>query len=49
MKGFVEIQFKSDYFKLDNFTQIFDLGEGQVPQGGATQPQPQQQPPAGGQ
>ncbi|MGK7953857.1 MAG: hypothetical protein AB4063_01105 [Crocosphaera sp.] len=47
MTGFVEIKFKSDYFKLDNFTQIFDLGEGQVPQGGATQPQ--QQPPAGGQ
>ncbi|NEP86276.1 MAG: hypothetical protein F6K18_05255 [Okeania sp. SIO2C2] len=49
MTGFVEIQFKSDYFKLDNFTQIFDLGEGQVPQGGTTQPQPQQQPPAAGQ
>ncbi|HAC65496.1 MAG TPA: hypothetical protein DCF68_18685 [Cyanothece sp. UBA12306] len=46
LTGSVEIQFKSDYFKLDNFTQIFDLGEGQVPQGGATQPQ--QQPPAGG-
>ena len=39
LKGAVEIQFKSDYFKLDNFTQIFDLGEGQVPQGAATQPQ----------
>ncbi len=49
MTGFVEIQFKSDYFKLDNFTQIFDLGEGQVPQGGTTQAQPQQQPPAAGQ
>ncbi len=33
MGGSVEIQFKSDYFKLDNFTQIFDLGAGQVPQG----------------
>lgn len=41
LKGAVEIQFKSDYFKLDNFTQIFDLGEGQVPQNPATQPQPQ--------
>ena len=39
LKGSVEIQFKSDYFKLDNFTQIFDLGKGQVPQGAATQPQ----------
>jgi len=39
LKGSVEINFKSDYFKLDNFTQIFDLGEGQVPQGAATQPQ----------
>ncbi|MDJ0590874.1 MAG: hypothetical protein QNJ72_12895 [Pleurocapsa sp. MO_226.B13] len=39
LKGAVEIQFKSDYFKLDNFTQIFDLGERQVPQGAATQPQ----------
>ena len=39
LKGSVEIQFKSDYFQLDNFTQIFDLGEGQVPQGAATQPQ----------
>ncbi|MEL6501582.1 MAG: hypothetical protein AAFQ23_09285 [Cyanobacteria bacterium J06623_1] len=38
LKGSVEIQFKSDYFKLDNFTQIFDLGEGQVPTGGATPP-----------
>lgn len=47
LKGSVEIQFKSDYFKLDNFTQIFDLGEGQVPQGAATQPQ--QTPPAEGQ
>ena len=47
LKGSVEIQFKSDYFKLDNFTQIFDLGEGQVPQGAATQPQ--QQPSADGQ
>ncbi|MDH6097493.1 hypothetical protein NWP21_01265 [Anabaenopsis sp. FSS-46] len=33
LKGLVEIQFKSDYFKLDNFSQIFDLGRGQVPQG----------------
>ena len=33
MGGSVEIQFKSDYFKLDNFAQIFDLGAGQVPQG----------------
>ncbi|NEQ76489.1 MAG: hypothetical protein F6K23_27715 [Okeania sp. SIO2C9] len=39
LKGSVEIQFKSDYFKLDNFTQIFDLGKGQVPQGGATESQ----------
>ncbi|MFB2817398.1 hypothetical protein [Umezakia ovalisporum] len=39
LQGSVEIQFKSDYFKLDNFTQIFDLGERQVPQGAATQPQ----------
>ena len=39
LQGSVEIQFKSDYFQLDNFTQIFDLGEGQVPQGAATQPQ----------
>ncbi|MEL6440783.1 MAG: hypothetical protein AAFQ80_16195 [Cyanobacteria bacterium J06621_8] len=39
LKGSVEIQFKSDYFKLDNFTQIFDLGKGQLPQGGATQTQ----------
>jgi hypothetical protein len=31
MEGFVEIQFKSDYFKLDNFREIFDLGAGQVP------------------
>jgi hypothetical protein len=31
MEGFVEIQFKSDYFKLDNFKEIFDLGAGQVP------------------
>ena len=46
LKGFVEIQFKSDYFKLDNFTQVFDLGAGQVPQGAA---QPQQLPPASGQ
>jgi hypothetical protein len=30
--GSVEIIFKSDYFKLDNFAQIFDLGEGQVAQ-----------------
>ena len=44
IKGSVEIQFKSDYFKLDNFTQIFDLGKGQVPQGKAIPPQ---QPPAG--
>lgn len=36
LKGAVEIQFKSDYFKLDNFTQIFDLGKGQVPQGATT-------------
>ncbi|NES66080.1 MAG: hypothetical protein F6K24_12860 [Okeania sp. SIO2D1] len=39
LQGSVEIQFKSDYFKLDNFTQIFDLGKGQVPQGGATESQ----------
>ncbi len=39
MGGSVEIQFKSDYFKLDNFTQVFDLGKGQVPQGGAAQSQ----------
>jgi hypothetical protein len=37
MGGSVEIQFKSDYFKLDNFTQIFDLGAGQVPQGAQSQ------------
>jgi hypothetical protein len=30
MTGFVEIQFKSDYFKLDNFKETFDLGAGQV-------------------
>lgn len=48
LKGSVEIQFKSDYFKLDNFTQIFDLGEGQVPQGAVTPPQQLQQPPAAG-
>jgi hypothetical protein len=30
MTGFVEIQFKSDYFKLDNFRETFDLGTGQV-------------------
>jgi hypothetical protein len=30
MTGFVEIQFKSDYFKLDNFKETFDLGTGQV-------------------
>lgn len=53
MTGFVEIQFKSDYFKLDNFTQMFDLGQGQVPQAQlpastpAAQPQPQPLPPAG--
>lgn len=33
MEGFVEIQFKSDYFKLDNFREIFDLGQGQIPHG----------------
>jgi hypothetical protein len=46
MEGFVEIQFKSDYFKLDNFREIFDLGQGQVPPGQAQVPQgttPQQQ------
>ena len=32
MEGFVEIQFKSDYFKLDNFRETFDLGQGQVAQ-----------------
>jgi hypothetical protein len=47
LKGSVEIQFKSDYFKLDNFTQIFDLGNRQVPQGGTTPSQ--QQSPAEGQ
>ena len=26
LRGSVEIQFKSDYFKLDNFKEIFDLG-----------------------
>lgn len=30
--GSVEIIFKSDYFKLDNFAQIFDLGQGQIAQ-----------------
>lgn len=45
MEGFVEIQFKSDYFKLDNFREIFDLGAGQVPptqapQGGVPQQLP---------
>jgi len=30
LKGFVEIQFKSDYFKLDNFASTFDLGQGRV-------------------
>ncbi|MBD2206937.1 hypothetical protein H6G33_31170 [Calothrix sp. FACHB-1219] len=44
LKGFVEIQFKSDYFKLDNFTQIFDLGKGQVPQGANPQPNQAQAP-----
>jgi hypothetical protein len=51
MEGFVEIQFKSDYFKLDNFRETFDLGAGQVAQGqlppGAAPAQPPaQQPPA---
>ncbi|WP_414573174.1 hypothetical protein [Nostoc sp. CCY 9925] len=46
MEGFVEIQFKSDYFKLDNFRETFDLGQGQVaqvPAGAAQQPQLQPQ------
>lgn len=30
--GSVEINFKSDYFKLDNFAQMFDLGKGQIAQ-----------------
>lgn len=42
LEGFVEIQFKSDYFKLDNFKETFDLGAGQLPQAQA----PQQLPPA---
>jgi hypothetical protein len=50
MEGFVEIQFKSDYFKLDNFREIFDLGQGQVPPAQAQVPQgatpAQQLPPA---
>ncbi|MBD2458336.1 hypothetical protein H6G80_30250 [Nostoc sp. FACHB-87] len=51
MEGFVEIQFKSDYFKLDNFRETFDLGQGQVaqvPAGAAPQQQlpPQVAPPA---
>ncbi|MBW4419907.1 MAG: hypothetical protein KME13_11860 [Myxacorys californica WJT36-NPBG1] len=33
LEGFVEIQFKSDYFKLDNFKESFDLGAGQVASG----------------
>lgn len=33
LMGFVEIKFKSDYFKLDNFTQVFDLGKGQIAKG----------------
>lgn len=37
LKGFVEIQFKSDYFKLDNFRETFDLGKGQLPQGANAQ------------
>lgn len=41
MEGFVEIQFKSDYFKLDNFTQLFDLGQGQIAQGPPGQAKPQ--------
>jgi hypothetical protein len=45
LKGLVEIQFKSDYFKLDNFSQIFDLGQGQLPQGANAQ-QNQAQTPA---
>ncbi len=43
LEGFVEIQFKSDYFKLDNFRETFDLGAGQVPQ---AQAPAQQLPPA---
>jgi hypothetical protein len=40
MGGSVEIQFKSDYFKLDNFAQTFDLGKGQVSPGTPGQSQP---------
>lgn len=36
LMGFVEIKFKSDYFKLDNFTQVFDLGKGQIAKGPAS-------------
>ncbi|MCL6433018.1 MAG: hypothetical protein K6T90_02200 [Leptolyngbyaceae cyanobacterium HOT.MB2.61] len=43
--GSVEIQFKSDYFKLDNFAQLFDLGQGQLAQGPPQTP-PQQLPAA---
>ena len=49
MEGFVEIQFKSDYFKLDNFREIFDLGQGQIPAPQSQVPPttpPQQLPPA---
>lgn len=51
MSGYVEIQFKTDYFKLDNFREMFDLGQGQLPPGqnqaprGAA-PSPQGQAPA---
>jgi hypothetical protein len=45
MSGFVEIQFKSDYFKLDNFRETFDLGQGQVAQVPAGAAPPQQLPP----
>lgn len=45
MEGFVEIQFKSDYFKLDNFRETFDLGQGQVAQVPAGAAPQQQLPP----
>lgn len=41
--GSVEIIFKSDYFKLDNFAQIFDLGQGQIAQNPNLQNQPKPQ------
>lgn len=41
MSGYVEIQFKTDYFKLDNFRDLFDLGQGQLPAGQTQAPRTQ--------